>query len=409
MKVSNELIGTTIARLRKKKNLTQQQFAAVLGVSHQAVSKWETGAALPDLDSLCGIAQLFGITMDQLISGNVPGYDEEDSPLDGVINFAQDAFNTVKGIGESIINIVSDALTPDEEPGEPTGEVLSLNAILELAPFMSREKLGEALLNNREVATLEQLTQLAPFVSGEVLEQLLKRNEGNYTIDQLTALAPFMKKEQLFRLLLTHGGQITLTTVKTFAPFLKKSMVDALVEIAAGVKKVSAELKDRLEAPAEVKLEEAQVPAAPSELKLKVAKAALEAGSWAWLRAHIQELKDAELLKDIALAAAGNAEAADLLPAAAALLEGTRLKALFEVLFEGRNYAALNKIGSLATEEIANALLTDMAAECTDEAEFIETAKQLAGKADKQVLDEVIKKALESGNWQLIEALTPAM
>ena len=61
--IDNIAVGKTIARMRQNKNMTQQQLAAALNVSHQAVSKWETGAALPDIQTLMNLTRLFGVTM----------------------------------------------------------------------------------------------------------------------------------------------------------------------------------------------------------------------------------------------------------------------------------------------------------------------------------------------------------
>ena len=60
-------IGNRIQRLRREKNLTQEQMAAALGVTSAAVSKWETGAAMPDVAMLCPLARLLGITVDALL------------------------------------------------------------------------------------------------------------------------------------------------------------------------------------------------------------------------------------------------------------------------------------------------------------------------------------------------------
>ena len=49
--IDNRTVGRCIARLRVAKGMTQQGLAAALNVSHQAVSKWETGAALPDMQT----------------------------------------------------------------------------------------------------------------------------------------------------------------------------------------------------------------------------------------------------------------------------------------------------------------------------------------------------------------------
>ncbi len=64
-------MGYRIAAERKKRNLTQAQFAEKLGVSAQAVSKWETGAGYPDLSLLPDIATALGITIDKLFGVDV--------------------------------------------------------------------------------------------------------------------------------------------------------------------------------------------------------------------------------------------------------------------------------------------------------------------------------------------------
>ena len=65
--VDTRAVGRLIATLRQTKGLTQQQLAAALNVSHQAVSKWENGAALPDIQTLLDLTKLFGITVEQLL------------------------------------------------------------------------------------------------------------------------------------------------------------------------------------------------------------------------------------------------------------------------------------------------------------------------------------------------------
>ena len=60
-------IGKKIQQLRREKNLTQEQTAAALGVTSAAVSKWETGAAIPDVTMLCPLARLLGTTVDALL------------------------------------------------------------------------------------------------------------------------------------------------------------------------------------------------------------------------------------------------------------------------------------------------------------------------------------------------------
>lgn len=63
----NNNIGNNIKRLRKEKGMSQEQLAEQLIVTHQAVSKWETGNAQPDIDTLKKLSEIFGVPIEELI------------------------------------------------------------------------------------------------------------------------------------------------------------------------------------------------------------------------------------------------------------------------------------------------------------------------------------------------------
>ena len=58
-----------LQELRKQKGLTQEELAQALFVSRTAISKWESGRGYPNIDSLKAIAKFFGVTVDELLSG----------------------------------------------------------------------------------------------------------------------------------------------------------------------------------------------------------------------------------------------------------------------------------------------------------------------------------------------------
>ena len=62
-------IGAFLKTLRKEKNLTQEQAAEQLGVSNRTVSRWETGTNMPDIGLLLEIAELYGVSIPELIDG----------------------------------------------------------------------------------------------------------------------------------------------------------------------------------------------------------------------------------------------------------------------------------------------------------------------------------------------------
>lgn len=66
----NVQIGEKIRALRKQKNISQEVLAQYLGVSFQAVSKWENGTALPDVTMIPAIASFFDVSTDELFDFN---------------------------------------------------------------------------------------------------------------------------------------------------------------------------------------------------------------------------------------------------------------------------------------------------------------------------------------------------
>lgn len=64
-------IGTLIYKLRTKKNLTQKELANKLLVTSQAISKWENGRGIPDIEMLQKLSEIFNINIDELLTGNI--------------------------------------------------------------------------------------------------------------------------------------------------------------------------------------------------------------------------------------------------------------------------------------------------------------------------------------------------
>ncbi len=65
------IISKYLRLLRKSNNYTQDDLAKELGISRQAVSKWETGTAIPDLEVLLKISKLYGITINDILEPKI--------------------------------------------------------------------------------------------------------------------------------------------------------------------------------------------------------------------------------------------------------------------------------------------------------------------------------------------------
>lgn len=94
----NENLRNNLIRLRKERNLTQEVLAEALGISVQAISKWETGVSLPDIMQLPRIAQFYGVTIDYLFYSK-GSYETVtyDLPDDGKLRIVQFRGNRMLG------------------------------------------------------------------------------------------------------------------------------------------------------------------------------------------------------------------------------------------------------------------------------------------------------------------------
>ena len=95
-------IGLNIYTLRKEKRITQAQLAEKLGVSEQAISKWENGQCAPDVSLFPVMAEFFGVSIDRLFGYHRNSYADE---VKAIIKAADDSMDTYKEI-----EIVSEGL-----------------------------------------------------------------------------------------------------------------------------------------------------------------------------------------------------------------------------------------------------------------------------------------------------------
>lgn len=86
-----------LQHLRAMRNMTQEQLAMLLGVSRQSVSKWEAERAYPEMDKLLRLCDLFGCTIDELVTGDLTGL-----AADGVPAMPAKAPQDVTGYDEAM-------------------------------------------------------------------------------------------------------------------------------------------------------------------------------------------------------------------------------------------------------------------------------------------------------------------
>ena len=106
--------------LRKKHNLSQEELAERLGVSRQAVSKWERSEASPDTDNLIALAKIYDLSLDELIYGEKEEKSEEENGKERADNSADESSKNVFiniDDGDSKVRIEHDGITVEEKDG----------------------------------------------------------------------------------------------------------------------------------------------------------------------------------------------------------------------------------------------------------------------------------------------------
>jgi len=323
--IDNRTVGRTIATLRQAKGMTQQQLAAAMNVSHQAVSKWENGAALPDIQTMVGLTQLFGITVEQLLSGEIPEARlEEEKPFsidDHFQRIGSFVNNVVEDIGNAIRGENNEAGAPDEEEA-PEAEAapgtagVDFKEILEMAPFMSKGAVSEMLEKCGRKLTAAEIARIAPFVEAAFLEKLIRESEGEITWDSLRRVAPFLKKEAVDALARTiaMGEKVVRPVsgeVNRVAEDVWKTVDDVSRRIEKGVDRAIRKVvrfgenavNEVTKAFDDLTNETITRDERLARLRRSAFERAVDDGRWDWIAAHIDEVQDEALRRRISEAA----------------------------------------------------------------------------------------------------------
>ena len=330
--IDNITVGKAIAKLRQGRGMTQQQLAAALNVSHQAVSKWENGAALPDVQTLMNLTQLFGVTVEQLLSGNVP--EERDAapyrnPIEeGIQNigaFVNDLVNGLTGAGKpeqpekTGREETGPAADPDGDGADPEqpeedregadgqAEPFDLDNLLRMAPFMSKPAVEKLLMAHREGLTAGYIAKFAPFIGRECLEQLIQNPETEITWDTLRRIAPFLKREMVDRLAgaAARGEKLVQEADRACRTpeDLGRSIGEVSQRIGSGVEKAlrkAAKLGgDAMNEAGKALNDIFEGMRSREERAADLRRAAMERAiqdeKWDWIAAHIDDLNDEEM------------------------------------------------------------------------------------------------------------------
>lgn len=226
--IDNVRTGQNIAAFRQRLGWTQGELANRLNVTHQAVSKWENGAAFPDISTLYALSQLFGVSMEILLTGE-PAAPENALEPPVQPEFPQPTESPCEAVGPVFENPASSI------PPAPETAAYDWNEIIALAPFTSRETLDRLIGQCEAACDREHISALAPFISRQTLDRLIRKGADCADWDYVVELAPFASRETLDCLVTQCEAACDRERIHALAPFLGRDTLDRLILSSIGI------------------------------------------------------------------------------------------------------------------------------------------------------------------------------
>ncbi|WLD92529.1 helix-turn-helix transcriptional regulator [Alkalihalobacillus sp. AL-G] len=239
--LNTKLIGSYISSLRKEKDMTQVELADNVNVSHQAVSKWERGESLPDIETLIELGKLFRKSVDGLLSGGQTdqGFKNTDSFVRELsanrLGKAADLINNGETKVDGFVSIAPllKASTIDKITGHLTDQTLTLEHLVELAPFLEQTSLSELIEKvDNEHMSKEQVISIAPFVDRETLKNFVNPDENTMNLEEIISIAPFLGDNLDQLVLQTDLTTLEFDDINALAPFATSEALVDLIEKA---------------------------------------------------------------------------------------------------------------------------------------------------------------------------------
>ena len=215
-------VGSKISELRKAHNMTQMELADKVGISFQAVSNWERGVSMPDIAKLPELAELFEVTIDELLG-------QKSELLESVVQERSAEYLQSNTITAQDFTEIAPLLKP-EQANEIFSKVKSsfeLSEIVEILPFVSSEVAHQLARELAESGDYDRLGAVAPFVEQGLLDRMAEEmfSEG----EVVERILPFLSSETLAQLAMSCYQEQGFPALTGMAPFLSQ---DILVQIA---------------------------------------------------------------------------------------------------------------------------------------------------------------------------------
>jgi len=196
---NTQAFGLKLARLRKNADMTQSDLAERLNVTRQAVSKYETGDSFPDVTILVTLAEVFGVSVDELIGAGCPTEGEA-------------------------------AILHSLAHGKVSAEKATPEDVAALAPLLKPSAVEKLTVNlARQGINVSRLMDIAVYLSDEGTQRLLEETDcAGITPEMLEHLLPFMDFDSMCRILdKILNGEMDWHLIKPLR--VDRSLVEAAV------------------------------------------------------------------------------------------------------------------------------------------------------------------------------------
>lgn len=211
-------VGQTISRLRKEHNMTQMELADLMNISFQAVSNWERGNSMPDITKLPELAELFGVSIDELLgqSHRLVQVAVEDR----LAEYVAEHDVTPAEVAE-----VAPILKPDQvDQAVAAGHYEDLSAIEELLPFLGQELIVELAAKAFDAG--RSMEPMLPFLNRDAVQELTRKTmEAGRSIDDYL---PFLPVAEVDRIALEYAAQGDYSKAEGMGPFISKTTLTML-------------------------------------------------------------------------------------------------------------------------------------------------------------------------------------
>lgn len=106
--MEKKTLGIMIASLRKEQGLTQLELAEKMGVTDKAVSKWERDLSCPDVNTIPKLAEVFGISVDELMQVKAASLDSGKKAVSPIIPMIMKAVALAMGVGVVVLSVLKE-------------------------------------------------------------------------------------------------------------------------------------------------------------------------------------------------------------------------------------------------------------------------------------------------------------